>query len=240
MASRPGFHRVSHRAWPRSRWCRRATTRIAPARPGARSTRGTRRSGSGPTTLVLAIPLDGALEPLGEADPRLPTEFPAMCAGLGRMRSSRACHGKRLSASGRSSCRPTRSPRATIMRRLDVRRVVSAIEGDGLFNDATALVAHCVAVAAVMAGSFSLAEAGWEFGLERPAARHQHRGRVDRRRDPLAHHRRPGQRSPSRSRGWRSESRLDRPDELGFPRRDTVSNEASKEVTLSALGTPVS
>jgi hypothetical protein len=38
--------------------------------------------------------------------------------------------------------------------------MVSAIEGKGLYNDATALVAHRVAV---MAGSFSLAEAGLEF-----------------------------------------------------------------------------
>src|SRR5436190_5543977 len=50
---------------------------------------------------------------------------------------------------------------AAIMRRLDVpRRMVSAIEGEGLFNDATALVAYRVAVAAVVAGSFSLADAG--------------------------------------------------------------------------------
>src|ERR687885_690401 len=55
---------------------------------------------------------------------------------------------------------------ATIMRRLDApRRLVSAIEGEGLFNDATALVAYRVAVAAVVAGSFSLAEAGLEFVL---------------------------------------------------------------------------
>src|SRR5436189_4466579 len=53
---------------------------------------------------------------------------------------------------------------ATIMRRLDVpRRLVSAIEGEGLFNDATALVAYRVAVAAVVAGSFSLADAGLRF-----------------------------------------------------------------------------
>jgi len=53
---------------------------------------------------------------------------------------------------------------ATIMRRLDApRRLVSNIEGEGLFNDATALVAYRVAVAAVVAGSFSLAEAGLEF-----------------------------------------------------------------------------
>jgi monovalent cation/hydrogen antiporter len=47
-----------------------------------------------------------------------------------------------------------------IMRDLDVpRRIVSAVEGEGLFNDATALVAYRVAVAAVVAGSFSLGHA---------------------------------------------------------------------------------
>jgi CPA1 family monovalent cation:H+ antiporter len=47
-----------------------------------------------------------------------------------------------------------------IMRSLDVpRRLVSAAEGEGLFNDATALVAYKVAVAAVVAGSFSLGDA---------------------------------------------------------------------------------
>ena len=55
---------------------------------------------------------------------------------------------------------------ATIMRRLDApRRLVSAVEGEGLFNDATALVAYRVAVAAVVAGSFSLANAGLKFVL---------------------------------------------------------------------------
>jgi len=53
---------------------------------------------------------------------------------------------------------------ASIMRRLDApRRLVSAIEGEGLFNDATALVAYRVAVAAGVAGSFSLADAGLRF-----------------------------------------------------------------------------
>ena len=43
-----------------------------------------------------------------------------------------------------------------IMRRLGVpRRMVSVVEGEGLFNDATALVAYRVAVAAVVTGSFS-------------------------------------------------------------------------------------
>src|SRR5947208_13360347 len=56
---------------------------------------------------------------------------------------------------------------AAIMRRLDVpRRMVSAIEGEGLFNDATALVAYKVAVAAVVAGTFSLADAGLKFVLD--------------------------------------------------------------------------
>jgi Na+/H+ antiporter len=55
---------------------------------------------------------------------------------------------------------------ATIMRRLDApRRMVSGIEGEGLFNDATALVAYRVAVAAVVAGSFSLADATLRFVL---------------------------------------------------------------------------
>jgi NhaP-type Na+/H+ or K+/H+ antiporter len=53
---------------------------------------------------------------------------------------------------------------SSIMRRLDFpRRVVSAIEGEGLFNDATALVAYKVAVAAVVSGTFSLADAGLKF-----------------------------------------------------------------------------
>jgi monovalent cation/hydrogen antiporter len=53
-----------------------------------------------------------------------------------------------------------------IMRRLDVpRRMVSIIEGEGLFNDVTALVAYRVAVATVVAGSFSLADAGLRFIL---------------------------------------------------------------------------
>src|SRR5215216_2905126 len=55
---------------------------------------------------------------------------------------------------------------ATIMRRLEApRRLVSGIEGEGLFNDATALVAYRVAVAAVVAGSFSLSDAGLKFVL---------------------------------------------------------------------------
>src|SRR3954452_13013271 len=53
---------------------------------------------------------------------------------------------------------------AMIMRRLGVpRRLVSAAEGEGLFNDATALVAYRVAVTAVVAGSYSLGDATLRF-----------------------------------------------------------------------------
>jgi monovalent cation/hydrogen antiporter len=55
---------------------------------------------------------------------------------------------------------------ALIMRRLGVpRRLVSAAEGEGLFNDATALVAYKVAVVAVVSGSFSLGHASVRFLL---------------------------------------------------------------------------
>jgi Na+/H+ antiporter len=51
-----------------------------------------------------------------------------------------------------------------IMRRLGVpRRMVAAVEGEGLFNDATALVAFKVAVAAVVSGTFSLGDATVSF-----------------------------------------------------------------------------
>ncbi len=53
---------------------------------------------------------------------------------------------------------------ASIMRRLEFPRfLVSAIEAEGLFNDATALVAYKVAVAAVVGASFSAADAGLRF-----------------------------------------------------------------------------
>jgi monovalent cation/hydrogen antiporter len=53
---------------------------------------------------------------------------------------------------------------ASIMRRLEFPRfLVSAIEAEGLFNDATALVAYKVAVAAVVGASFSVADAGLTF-----------------------------------------------------------------------------
>jgi monovalent cation/hydrogen antiporter len=52
----------------------------------------------------------------------------------------------------------------TIMRRLGApRRLVNVIEGESLVNDATALVAYRVAVAAAVGGTFSAVDAGLEF-----------------------------------------------------------------------------
>ena len=52
----------------------------------------------------------------------------------------------------------------TIMRRLGApRRLVNVIEGESLLNDATALVAYRVAVAAAVGGSFSALDASLEF-----------------------------------------------------------------------------
>jgi monovalent cation/hydrogen antiporter len=54
----------------------------------------------------------------------------------------------------------------TIMRRLGApRRIVNIVEGESLVNDASALVAYRVAVAAAVGGSFSLMEAAGEFVL---------------------------------------------------------------------------
>jgi monovalent cation/hydrogen antiporter len=51
-----------------------------------------------------------------------------------------------------------------IAERLNVpRRIVTILEGESLVNDATALVAYRFAVAAVLSGSFSLAQAGGQF-----------------------------------------------------------------------------
>jgi CPA1 family monovalent cation:H+ antiporter len=53
---------------------------------------------------------------------------------------------------------------AAIMRRLELpRRLVNGIEAEGLFNDATALVAYKVAVGVVVGGTFSFLDAGWRF-----------------------------------------------------------------------------
>jgi CPA1 family monovalent cation:H+ antiporter len=55
---------------------------------------------------------------------------------------------------------------ATILRRLGVpRRVITIVEGENLTNDWTALVTYKFAVAAVVTGSFSLAEAAPKFVL---------------------------------------------------------------------------
>ncbi|MEA2423325.1 MAG: monovalent cation/hydrogen antiporter [Thermoleophilaceae bacterium] len=62
---------------------------------------------------------------------------------------------------------PTDPVAATaIAQRLSVpRRVVTVVEGESLINDATALVAYRVAVAAAVSGSFSLLDAGGRFVL---------------------------------------------------------------------------
>jgi Na+/H+ antiporter len=62
---------------------------------------------------------------------------------------------------------PTDPVAATaIAQRLSVpRRVITIIEGESLINDATALVAYRVAIAAVVSGSFSIADAGARFVL---------------------------------------------------------------------------
>ncbi|MGH2993750.1 MAG: Na+/H+ antiporter [Solirubrobacterales bacterium] len=52
----------------------------------------------------------------------------------------------------------------TIMRRVGVpRRVVTVVEGESLVNDAAALIAYRVAVAAAVGGTFSLGEAAIDF-----------------------------------------------------------------------------
>jgi monovalent cation/hydrogen antiporter len=60
---------------------------------------------------------------------------------------------------------PTDPVAATsIIRRVGApRRIATVLEGESLINDATALVAYRVAVAAAIGGSFSLAHAGLEF-----------------------------------------------------------------------------
>ena len=45
------------------------------------------------------------------------------------------------------------------------RRVVVVVEGESLINDATAITAYRVAVAAVTAGTFSVTDAGGQFLL---------------------------------------------------------------------------
>src|SRR6266498_2652024 len=45
------------------------------------------------------------------------------------------------------------------------RRIVTVLEGESLLNDATALVAYRVAVAAAVSGSFSPAQVSWRFAV---------------------------------------------------------------------------
>jgi Na+/H+ antiporter len=53
-----------------------------------------------------------------------------------------------------------------VMRRLGVpRSVVTILEGEGLVNDAVALVAYRMAMTAIVAGGFSVGEASWRFAF---------------------------------------------------------------------------
>jgi monovalent cation/hydrogen antiporter len=56
---------------------------------------------------------------------------------------------------------------SAILERMNLpRRMRSVLEGESLINDGTALVAYKVAVAAVVTGSFSLADAGFHFVVD--------------------------------------------------------------------------
>ena len=80
------------------------------------------------------------------------------------------------------------------------RRYVTIVEGESLVNDATALVAYKFAVAAVVSGSFSLAEAGGRFVAQRGCRhRDRDRGRLRRRCSCARRSTTPRRRSRSRS-----------------------------------------
>ena len=86
-----------------------------------------------------------------------------------RTRSSRGCPGGPPSPWGRSSRRPIRWRRRPSCGASTCRGgIVSAIDGEGLFNDATALVAYRAAVAAVVAGSFSPGRVECQVRARRP------------------------------------------------------------------------
>ena len=90
--------------------------------------------------------------------------------GGGRRRRPRG-HRRHVVAGGvrarrRRVARPTRSRRRRSPRASGApRRYLTIVEGEALLNDATALVAYKFAVAAVVSGSFSLAEASGRFVL---------------------------------------------------------------------------
>ena len=71
---------------------------------------------------------------------------------------------------------PTDAIAATsVFRRLGVPRIVTTlIEGESLFNDATALIAYRAAVVAVISGTFVLSTALGNF-VDRGDRRHRHR-----------------------------------------------------------------
>ncbi len=80
--------------------------------------------------------------------------------GGGRRGGARHHAGRPPSRSARWSRRPTRwrRPRSRAASGLP-RRMISILEGEGLFNDVTAIVLYHVAVAAAVSGDFSLPHA---------------------------------------------------------------------------------
>ena len=100
----------------------------------------------------------------------------------------RACPGARPSRSVPSSPRPIPLAAAAIARSQGApRQIINIVEGESLINDGTALVIYRAAVAAVVAGSFSLLE-------------------YERRVLPRRHRRRSRSASPSAGRSRRSAS----------------------------------
>ena len=83
---------------------------------------------------------------------------------MGRARSIGGLSWAGASRSARSSRRPTRSRRPRSRAASGApRRVVSIIEGESLVNDGIALVLYKTAVAAAVAGTFSLWDASWRL-----------------------------------------------------------------------------
>lgn len=58
---------------------------------------------------------------------------------------------------------PAVAASATAQRTGLSRRLVTVVEGESMVNDATGLVVYRFAVAVVVSGSFSLAQANWQF-----------------------------------------------------------------------------
>ena len=145
-ASCPGLPQVRAAAGPRARRDPAAAPLLGgvlhrPARPALEPQARSRcsRSGSSSTTTCVV----------------------ALVAHDGR---SPGCRGAPRSRSARSSRRPMRSPPPTSSAAFNLpRRLVSILEGESLVNDGMALVLYKTAVAAAVAGAFSLWSASWHL-----------------------------------------------------------------------------